>query len=242
MNRASDVAPAADGAAPAAFATRGVAWSLDAALVAPLALLLAWRWLAPAAADWVAGVEALLHHGGRALGEALLAGTPLPRLTVALLRDPVLVDAVAATQAASWALAWPAAAAFALVGAAYHAVAECSAWEATAGKRLLGLRVRDRHGRRLRPGRALLRHGAGALSWATLNLGHLLAASAPRHLALHDRCSGTRVVACARADARLPRWASAWLAGLAVAALAATAWLATAAAAIMRAALELALY
>lgn len=241
---AHPVSDAADPAVPtsdrAGFWQRSAAWSLDAALVAPIAGLLAWPWLAAPVRAWARQLNALLQYTGQAMGEAIVSGVPLPRLATALLHDPLLHQAIAATRSTSWSMAWPALLAFALVGAVYHVAGERSPWQASPGKRMLGLRACDRHGRRLGIGRAVARYGAGALSWATLNLGHLMAAMAPRHLALHDRCSGTRVVSAR--GARVSGWAWGWLGLLALAGFAATAWLADTAAAIMRAALEQALF
>lgn len=62
---------------------------------------------------------------------------------------------------------------------------------------------------------------AGLLSWLTLNIGHLLAATPP-HLALHDRLASTRVLQ-PEEDA-LPAWAKLWIAAQAVAAVAAAGW------------------
>ena len=223
---------------PAGFWQRGAAWSLDAALIAPLASWLAWPWLAPSVQAWLDQVRTLLQHTGRMVGAAILDGASLPRLAITLLHDPTLQQASAGLRSATWAMAWPALLAFALVGGIYHVSCECSPWRASAGKRLLGLRAGDRDDRRLGPGRALGRYAAGALSWATLNLGHLMAAAAPEHLALHDRCSDTRVQA---RRAGLPPWACAWLVVLAIAGIAAGAWAAEAASTVMQAALERAL-
>lgn len=224
---------------PAGLYRRSVAWSIDAALLAPLALLLSWRWTAPAASEWAENVKMLLDHGGRALGAALTSGAPVPSWAASMLHDPQLTDRIAAVESTTWALAWPGVLAFALLGALYHGAGECSAWQGSPGKRLLGLRVHDRHGQPLMVGHALLRHGAGSLSWLTLNLGHALAALAPQHLALHDRCSGTRVVAGVGAP---PRWALAWLGLLALATAGTATWLASRAVQVMSAALEQALY
>jgi hypothetical protein len=100
---------------------------------------------------------------------------------------------------------------------------EQSRWQATPGKRALGLRVTDTQGRRLLAGHALQRHLAAGLSWLTLNLGHALAA-VPPHLALHDRISGTRVVS-STPSARLPGWARAWLLAQLLASVVAVGWL-----------------
>lgn len=220
---------------PAGFWQRGAAWSIDTAVIAPGALLLAWPWLAAAGHVWLTQWRTLLQLGGEALGHALVVGAPLPRLVTAVLEAPGLREAIRAAHAATWSLAGPGLLAFAALGGLYHVAGECSRWQGGLGKRVLGLRACDRHGRRLGVGRACLRHLAASLSWATLNLGHLMAAWPPRHLALHDRGSGTVVVA---SHDRLPHWAWAWLALLALAGLLATAVLAVAGAAILRAALE----
>ena len=80
---------------------------------------------------------------------------------------------------------------------------------ATPGKRALGLRVTAAGGEPLGAPRHVLRQASGALSWLTLNLGHLLAVIPPDHQALHDRIARARVLA--DRQARLPRWARAWL-------------------------------
>lgn len=224
---------------PAGFWQRSVAWSIDAALIAPLALLLAWPWLAAPAHAWAIQGRGLLRLTGRVMGDALATGGPPPPPPTAVLAAPGLGEAIAAVHAASWALAWPALLAFAVLGAVYHVAAECSPWQGGIGKRLLGLRACDRQGRRLSSGRAARRHLAATLSWATLNVGHLMAASPPRHRALHDRCSGTRVLAV---NVALPGWAWMWVGLLALAGLVATGMLAGAAAEIMRVAIEQALY
>ncbi|MCR6495019.1 hypothetical protein LJB71_01325 [Thermomonas sp. S9] len=81
----------------------------------------------------------------------------------------------------------------------------------------------DAAGARASAGRVLLRHLAAGLSWASLNLGHALIAFPP-HLALHDRMSGTRVLARG-GDPRLPAWARTWLWLQALAGVFALAWL-----------------
>lgn len=219
----------------AGLCQRSVAWSIDAVLLAPVAWLLSRGWSAPAP-DLAGHARLLLGHAGHALGAAMAGGTTPDQLAATLLRDTELTRAIAAMQSAAWAWAWPPVLAFALLGAAYHATMERSRWHGSIGKRVLGLRVLDLHGRPLRVGRALLRHASGALSWLTFNIGHAFAALPPGHLALHDRCSGTQVLAASVAP---PRWATAWLATLA---LIATTWLASNALDAMRVALEQALY
>jgi hypothetical protein len=111
---------------------------------------------------------------------------------------------------------------YALLACVWTVGFEASSWQATPGKRALGLSVVDRDGRRLRSGGALLRFLAAGLSWLSLNIGHALAAFPP-YLALHDHASGTRVLA-AREGTRLPAWAWAWLALLGLAFAVAVGW------------------
>lgn len=235
---------AASGEQPAGFWQRTAGWSLDAALLAPLALALSWPWIQAPLLALQARSDALLRATGTAMADVLLhaggggaGGLLMP--AVALMHDPALRQASAAVETALWAVSWPPLLAFVLLGAAWQAGFERSRWQASPGRRLLGLRVVDRDGRPIGTAHALGRHAAGGLSWLTLNLGHLMAASAPRRLALHDYVSRTRVHSAQR---RLPGWAVAWLAMLAVAMLAANVWLVRYASAGLRAALEAALY
>ena len=194
----------------AGFWARYAAWSLDAACLVPLvAWLAAARWRA----DWAALVEA-----GRALqaqlpqlfDQLLDAGFGPPTTWAAqLLADARLEASIRALEAALASLLLAPVLLYALLALGWAVACEASHWQATLGKRLLGLRVVDAQGQRLGVARALLRHLAAGLSWLSLNLGHALAA-VPPHLALHDRLSGTRVVADAARP--LPVWAKAWLA------------------------------
>jgi len=87
------------------------------------------------------------------------------------------------------------AAVFAAITAGLYFIGfEASAWQATPGKRWLGLKVVDLHGTRIGWGRASARFLAGTLSWLTLNLGHALAGWRADGRALHDLVAGTRVV------------------------------------------------
>ena len=110
-----------------------------------------------------------------------------------------LVASLAALRLAFGSRCAPCVPSLSLLSLAWFAGFEGGRWQATPGKRLLGLQVIDDDG--LPPGvlRAGLRQAAGLLSWLSLNLGHALAAVPPRHQALHDRIAGIRVV---RTDAR----------------------------------------
>lgn len=221
---------------PAGFWRRCVAWTLDAAVPGAVALAVAWPGLRLAGAAWMHALERL----GERVGAAVLAGTPPGDLPALLAGDPALTAAVASAHGATVAALVPAVAAFAALGALWNVAGERSPWQGSAGKHLLGLRVTDAGGRTPGVARLLVRHVAGGASWLTLNLGHALAALPPEHLALHDRISGTRVVADRRAA--LPGWAWPWLAAVAVAGLAAAAWLAVAANRAIEAGVERAFY
>jgi uncharacterized RDD family membrane protein YckC len=82
----------------------------------------------------------------------------------------------------------------ALLGLAYAAGFESSAWQATPGKRLIGIKVTDLAGNRISPGRAILRHLGQFLSAAFLMLGYVMAAFTRRRQCLHDLLAGTLVV------------------------------------------------
>lgn len=81
-----------------------------------------------------------------------------------------------------------------LVAPFYYASLESSEWQATVGKRLIGIKVVDLEGRRIGFGRALGRWFAASLSYLTCYIGFLLAALTERKQALHDFVAGTLVV------------------------------------------------
>lgn len=217
---------------PAGFWQRATAWSLDAVLLGPLAVALTWARIDPALGRLADVGGALLRSLAATMADAIIAGAPPLQLYAGL--GHAAAQASAALQPALWALAWPPVMAFALLGAIWHVGFECGPTGATPGQRLLGVQVVDRTAHRLRPARALLRHLAGGASWVTLNLGHLMAAAAPEHLALHDRLSRTRLLA---AQPTLPQWARAWLVVLGAAALGITVWSTCATAAALQLAL-----
>ncbi|MFD0739608.1 RDD family protein [Lysobacter koreensis] len=222
--------------AAAGFWARYAAWSLDAALIAiPTSLLTAHK-IAPAVDACRSQFAAVLARAARLFGEALFAGQPLPEVAHALVHDPALRQGIAATEAALVAIALPPLLVFALLAAVYHVCSEASAWQGSPGKRWLGLRVADRAGRPLKLLQASARYFAGSASWATLNLGHLLAALPPQHRALHDRLAGTQVLTSRTGT--LTTRAKAWLWLQALLALAASIWLGAAFAAMAQAALE----
>jgi uncharacterized RDD family membrane protein YckC len=99
--------------------------------------------------------------------------------------------------------------AYVVLGGLYFALMESSTWQATLGKRLIGIKVTDAQGRRIGLARALARFFAASLSWLTMNIGHALAAWTPERRALHDYLAGTRVENADPAQPQMPLWG--WL-------------------------------
>jgi uncharacterized RDD family membrane protein YckC len=77
---------------------------------------------------------------------------------------------------------------------AYFTFFTASSWQATPGKRAVGIKVVDLDGKALTKGRATGRWFAAALSYLTMYIGFLMAAFTDRKLALHDMVASTRVV------------------------------------------------
>jgi uncharacterized RDD family membrane protein YckC len=76
----------------------------------------------------------------------------------------------------------------------YRPLFEAGPWQATPGKRLLGIYVAREGGGRLGLGRALLRELGRAICALTLGAGYLLALADGRRRGLHDRLAGTVVL------------------------------------------------
>lgn len=232
---------------PAGFWRRAAAWSLDASPAAVLALLACsgppWSARVALREAWQPLVDTLAHRMvDVAMGVDATPGiAALVALTGGALRDPAVLSAAGAVQAALVSLAGPPLLAFIALFAAWCVAFERSPLRATPGKRALGMHVAALDGSAPRTGRLLLRFTAGALSWLSLNIGHMLAAVPPAHAALHDRASGTRVLLDAGTPMRMPAWARAWLWLLAAGLLLASAWTAAGLATAMRFALERAL-
>ncbi len=82
----------------------------------------------------------------------------------------------------------------AMAGWLYWALLESSAWQATPGKKLLGLRVTDLQGRRISFARASGRHFGKIASALSFCIGFLMAGFTSRKQALHDLWAGCLVV------------------------------------------------
>jgi eukaryotic-like serine/threonine-protein kinase len=82
----------------------------------------------------------------------------------------------------------------ALLGWCYDAGMESSSWQATLGKRVLGIVVTDHAGDRISFGRATGRHFAEFLSFILFGAGYLIQPFTEKRQALHDIIAGTLVV------------------------------------------------
>jgi uncharacterized RDD family membrane protein YckC len=98
----------------------------------------------------------------------------------------------------------------------YYAGLHASPWQATLGKRALGIKVTDHGGARIGFRRATARYLASVLSALSLFAGYLAAAVTVDRRALHDVMAGTRVLhraagpaelAAAPQGKRWPAWA-----------------------------------
>jgi len=76
----------------------------------------------------------------------------------------------------------------------YFSLMHSSPWQATIGKKALGLKVTDLDGGRLTFGRAALRWFCVAISYATFCIGFMMAGLTERKRALHDMLASTLVV------------------------------------------------
>jgi len=196
-------------AAPAPLLRRYAAWSLDAVAIGVVTIALLHRRLSDGLQTCMRTVDALFQTMAALMQRTLdLADAPVALLQ-AWMADPTLKVAMTALTVAVTSLVLTTMIGFALVSLVWFTAFEGARWQATPGKRLLGLRVVDDDG--LAPGfvRSALRNAAGLLSWLSLNIGHLLAARAPRHQTLHDRIAGTRVVL--HDPAPMPLVARLWL-------------------------------
>ena len=202
---------------------RYAAWSLDAACLFPLVAILSASKIGYALDAARTQLQAIASAFPRLLGDALATAQTPTEMARQLLADPVMAAAAERLQSALGTLLFTPVLVYALLALPWSILFEQSSWQATPGKRALGLRVADERGRRLKAGHALLRYLACGLSWLSLNVGHAMAALPPRRLALHDRLSDTRVLRTGQAG--LPAWAKGWIALQVIGGLFACAWL-----------------
>jgi uncharacterized RDD family membrane protein YckC len=76
----------------------------------------------------------------------------------------------------------------------YEALLTSSSWQATVGKKVLGLKVTDEAGNRISFACASGRYFAKILSSMLLFIGYIMAAFTDRKRALHDMLAGTLVI------------------------------------------------
>lgn len=76
----------------------------------------------------------------------------------------------------------------------WFTVAESSAWQASVGKKMLGLKVTDEEGGRISFGRANRRYWSKILSALILMAGFLMVPFTEKRQGLHDKIAGTLVV------------------------------------------------
>ena len=77
----------------------------------------------------------------------------------------------------------------------YHALMECSEWQATVGKKVLGLVVTDMEGRRVSFWRATGRHFAKIVTnMIPLLIGYIMAGFTDKKQALHDMIAGCLIL------------------------------------------------
>jgi len=76
----------------------------------------------------------------------------------------------------------------------YSSLLESSSWQATLGKKAVGIRVTDMNGNRISFGQATGRHFGKILSSLICLVGFIMAAFTEKQQALHDILAGTLVV------------------------------------------------
>ena len=76
----------------------------------------------------------------------------------------------------------------------YYALFESSAWQATLGKKALGLEVTDLHGKRISFGRATGRYFGKIISAMILMIGFIMIGFTKKKQGLHDMIAGTLVL------------------------------------------------
>jgi len=109
------------------------------------------------------------------------------RASSTILDDPELAAQILRLELIAWGGAW-------LIELIYRAAFEASSWQATIGKRLLGLSVCTAEGHRMSFPRAALRHIAKLASAIPFQLGFLMIGLHDRKQGLHDLLARTYVL------------------------------------------------
>ena len=172
---------------PAGFWRRYAAYSLDVTIVLGLALPLAWPRLADARAAFDTALAKLQMRLWELFDLALAGGTnPLGDL-MGLSRDPVLRAGVLELGWELGAIAFNIGTTIVAVAAVWFIATEASGWQASPGKRALGLRVVAADGGAPGLARVMARFAAGLPSWLLLHFGHAMAALEAKFAALEAR-------------------------------------------------------
>lgn len=155
---------------PATFFQRTSAWLFDVSL-----------------ALWPASLMAWVATGSqrRELESQQAQAMAQPEMAMGYLQD---LAALYFHQGA-WTLTW-----VALIYGAGSVLAEGGLYQATWGKRLMGISVEAMPGSSDSRGRVAMRFAAGSLSWLTLNWGHAMARWRKDGRALHDMLTGMQVI------------------------------------------------
>lgn len=191
----------------AGFWPRSVAWLIDAMLVS----LPVWLVMSRLADGRFDALDRQWRALGTVLAEAMMAAAlrgeaPFAMLQSWLSATGPLRPAIRLFVVDMYVALWPVMVLFVLIGLLYWPRQEAGRHHATLGKRAMGLQTTAGSGEMLDLRRACMRHIAGTVSWLTLNIGHMMAASSPHHQALHDRIAGTRVVWRSDARRKVPVW------------------------------------
>ena len=81
-----------------------------------------------------------------------------------------------------------------LIGWLYSALFESSGWQATPGKRLMGIHVTDLNGNRISFARATGRHFSKYISGLIFGIGYIMAGITDKKQGLHDKMADTLVL------------------------------------------------
>lgn len=188
---------------PAGFWRRYLAWSLDVLLLSPVLVLL----VSPAVRESLAAAKQIVVALQSWLLDRVLSAdgsiTDPFALARQLMADPEQRTLLSEQMSRMGSAAMQASLLVAAIAALYFIGFEAGRWQATPGKRVLGLQVQSENGGRLGLAQTALRFFAGSLSWLSLNLGHALAGWRRDGRALHDLLAGARVSAAGP----MPGWA-----------------------------------
>ena len=135
------------------------------------------------------------------LDSLIVAAMQIPVLTIGGLISSSLEAGGTNKEAAEAAVGFAMLSFFVLSGGAYYALLEASRWQATLGKRAMGIEVVDIGGGRATLLQTSVRFVLRLVSGAIFGLGFLLAMVTSRRQTLHDLCANCVVVKATRQSA-----------------------------------------